>query len=142
VFTTELEDPIGLEELVGGNARVELAVTEIEWQLLQTDPDNPLAGQLESGYGAPVGANAASIVRRYEFYKYAGEFDAETHEALVGSDSNPLDSEIGSYLGAQNAAINLVAVPEPETYAMLIAGLGMVGYVVRRRSNRQVRISA
>ena len=28
VFTTELEDPVGLEELVGGNPKVEQAVTE------------------------------------------------------------------------------------------------------------------
>ena len=27
------------------------------------------------------------------------------------------------------------AVPEPETYAMLLAGLGMVGYLARRRKN-------
>jgi len=139
VFTTELEDPIALEELVGDNAKVELAVTEVEWQLLQTDPGNPLAGQLESGYGAPVGPNAASILRRYEFYKYAGEYDPETHEALVGSDSHPAESEIGTYLGAQNAAVNLAAaVPEPETYAMLLAGLGLVGFVARNRKRQTV----
>jgi len=28
------------------------------------------------------------------------------------------------------------AVPEPETYAMLLAGLGMIGAVVRRRKTR------
>ena len=63
VFTTEFEDPIGLEELVGDNAKVQQAETEIEWQLLQTDPGNPLAGQLESGYGAPVGPNAERVGR-------------------------------------------------------------------------------
>jgi len=148
VFTTELEDPVALEDLVGGNPKVEQAVTEVEWQLLQTDPGNPLAGQLESGYGAPVGANAASILRRYEFYKYSGEYDPETHEALVSiSDSHPNDPndplhfdqskvvDLGNYLGAQNGAVNLAAaVPEPETYAMLLVGLGLVGFVVRRRN--------
>lgn len=34
VFTTELENPIGLEELVGDNQKVKNAVTETEWQLL------------------------------------------------------------------------------------------------------------
>ena len=141
VFTTELEDPIALEELVGDNAKVQQAVTEVEWQLLQFDSNsnNPLSGQLESGYGAPVGPNAASILRRYEFYKYAGEYDPETHEALVGSDSHPAESEIGTYLGAQNAAVNLAAaVPEPETYAMLLAGLGLVGFVARNRKRQTV----
>lgn len=123
VFTTELENAIGLEELVGGNPKVEQAVTEVEWQLLQTDPGNPLAGKLESGYGAPVGPKAASILRRYEFYKYSGEYDAETHEALVGSDSHPLASELGNYLGAQNAAANLNVVPLPPAFALLGSGL-------------------
>ena len=31
------------------------------------------------------------------------------------------------------------AVPEPETYAMLLAGLGVVGAIVRRRSNNKMR---
>lgn len=134
VFTTELPDPVELEELIGGNPKIELAVTEIEWQLLQTDPGNPAAGQLESGYGVPVGPDAASILRRYEFYAYAGPYDAETHEAMVGSDSHPADFEIGTYLGSQNAAVNLAAVPEPETYALMLAGLGLLGIAVRRRA--------
>lgn len=31
----------------------------------------------------------------------------------------------------------LVPVPEPETYAMLLAGLGLMGSIARRRSNKQ-----
>lgn len=137
VFTTEFEDPIGLEELVGDNAKVRQAVTEIEWQLLQTDPGNPLAGQLESGYGAPVGPNAASIMRRYEFYHYAGAYDAETHQALVGSDSHPADFELGNYIGTQNAAANLVAdvaaVPVPPAFALMMSGLGLLVMFGKRR---------
>jgi len=143
VYTTELEDKIRLEELVGDNAKVKQAETEIEWQLLQTDPENPLAGQLESGLGAPAGANAASILRRYEFFKYAGAYDPENHEALVSSDSNPLPSEIGAFIGAQNGAVNLniAAVPEPQTYAMLLAGLGTVGWTVARMRRKTARSS-
>lgn len=133
VFTTELEDPVALEDLVADNAKVIQAVTEVEWQLLQTDPGNPLAGQLESGYGAPVGPNAASILRRYEFFNYAGPYDPETHQALVGSDSHPLDSELGNYLGAQNGAVNLNVVPLPATAWLLGTGcLGLLGWRHRR----------
>ncbi len=35
----------------------------------------------------------------------------------------------GSYLGG----ISVAAVPEPETYAMLLAGLGLIGFSARRR---------
>ncbi|MDR3087435.1 MAG: FxDxF family PEP-CTERM protein [Azoarcus sp.] len=31
---------------------------------------------------------------------------------------------------------NVASVPEPETYAMLLAGLGVIGAVARRRSKR------
>jgi hypothetical protein len=37
----------------------------------------------------------------------------------------------GSYIGA--AALQVVAVPEPETYAMMLAGLGLMGFMVRRK---------
>ena len=138
VFTTEFDAPPRLEDLVGDNAKIDAAraePAEIEWQLLQTDPGNPDSGQLESGYGPPVGPNAALTVRRYEFYRYAGEYDPKNHEAKVfASDSHPEDFEIGTYLGAQNGAFAAV-VPEPETYAMMLAGLGLVISMARRRNN-------
>jgi hypothetical protein len=37
----------------------------------------------------------------------------------------------GGYSGLISAA-----VPEPETYAMMLAGIGMMGFMVRRRQNR------
>ena len=38
---------------------------------------------------------------------------------------------------ADNAAGFATAVPEPETYAMLLAGLGMIGTIIRRRKGKQ-----
>lgn len=164
VFTTELEDNAALEELIGDNAiikQAKQAKTETEWQLLQVDPrpGHEAAGQLESGYGVPVGPNAASIIRRYEFYKYSGEYDPKTHEALMTfNDSHPNDPshlvpnspddlwvydstktvDLGTYIGAQNVAANIAiaAVPEPETYAMLLVGVGLIG--LRLRKHRKV----
>lgn len=135
VFTTEFEDPIELEELVGDNDHVQQAETEIEWQLLQKDFNNPLSGQLESGFGVPVGPNAASILRRYEFYEFSGMYDPETHEAQFEppyGDSNPGPNDVGIYLGSQNAAANLV-VPEPQTCVLLLAGLGLLRAIARCR---------
>ncbi|SDA20258.1 PEP-CTERM protein-sorting domain-containing protein [Nitrosospira sp. Nsp18] len=34
--------------------------------------------------------------------------------------------------------LNVIPVPEPETYAMFLAGLGLMGFMARRRSHRQV----
>lgn len=38
--------------------------------------------------------------------------------------------------GAQDLAVFTPMVPEPETYAMLLAGLGLMGFVARRRKTR------
>lgn len=43
----------------------------------------------------------------------------------------------GSLGGLYNGAISVSPVPEPETFAMLLAGLGLMGAVVRRRSSRK-----
>lgn len=36
--------------------------------------------------------------------------------------------------GLYNGAVSVTAVPEPETYAMLLAGLGVMGFIARRRN--------
>ena len=37
--------------------------------------------------------------------------------------------------GQYSAALNALPVPEPETYAMFLAGLGALGFLARRRKN-------
>lgn len=138
VFTTELPEAVKLEDLVHGNQKVDQAKTEVEWQLLQKDPGNPLSGLLENGYGVPVGPDAASILRRYEFYKFSGRYDDETHEAKFDAgfgDSHPGPTDLGSYLGAQNGAVNfnLAAVPEPQSGALMLAGIAGIGLLTARR---------
>jgi hypothetical protein len=37
------------------------------------------------------------------------------------------------YAASEIQAFGVAAVPEPETYAMMLAGLGMMGFIVKRR---------
>jgi hypothetical protein len=41
--------------------------------------------------------------------------------------------DIKSSTGVFTGALSVAAVPEPETYAMLLAGLGLIGFSARRR---------
>lgn len=147
VFTTEVSQQVPLEGLMGENALVKQAKPEVEWQLLQSDLNNPNAGILDNGGANPVGNNAEAVIRRYEFYKYTGAFDQQTNEALFikavingisYSDSNPYPTDVGSFIGAQNAALNfngVAPVPEPESYAMMLTGIGLLGFMIRRKMN-------
>ncbi len=47
-----------------------------------------------------------------------------------------LYKDAGYSINAQDQLVMLAPVPEPETYAMLLAGLGLMGAVTRRRRSR------
>ncbi len=56
--------------------------------------------------------------------------DTHIYELIVTGDYSG-SSEFGSYAG--NIAIS--PIPEPETYAMLLVGLGLIGFAARRRKH-------
>ena len=112
VYKTEAPEPAELHHLLTDDPAVpqEAGETEIEWTLLQERQGRP--AQLEQE--AQIGEGNESVTRRYEFYEYTGAYDPESHEALVINDGAPSEGELGNYIGAQMAAINLDgAAPTP-----------------------------
>lgn len=47
----------------------------------------------------------------------------------------------GNKIGSIVSVPITLAVPEPETYAMMLAGLGLMGFVAKRRKEREVAIA-
>ena len=74
--------------------------------------------------------------------------------AVIGTDSNPADGFTFSNLASGTYALNVLGlatgatggfyaggmiattVPEPETYALMLAGLGAIGFMASRRKTR------
>ena len=53
-----------------------------------------------------------------------------TYDLILGfNDGLRVDSDYDDMV----VGLKVVAIPEPETYALLMAGLGVVGFVARRR---------
>jgi PEP-CTERM motif len=143
IVQTTLEDNVDLNELLGGhhafeNAQVaalnDKTEVEIEWQVLQPGFVDEVSKAVNLN-GDP------SMVIRYEFFKYLGRFDDDgivdplRSQIPVGNDRNEW---VGNYVGEQIAGFNevqAVAVPEPATWASMLAGLaGLAGW--KRRARR------
>ena len=114
VYKTEQAGRVDLDQLVGDNHAVvpeAAAQLEVSWSLLQQDPPDggkrKQRGKLVNQGNAGNGNHA--VVRRYEYYKYAGVYDPITHEALCAdlTCTAPGAGELGDAIAAQNAAANL-----------------------------------
>jgi hypothetical protein len=69
---------------------------------------------------------------------YSGIFTlAVANSNSLLSTSGYLDASLGANAWADSYAYTYVSgVPEPETYAMMLAGLGLVGTMARRRTSK------
>jgi hypothetical protein len=110
---------VAVEDLVAENKVIKDAQsnTQIEWQLLQTDPADPAAGQVDLS-GVKPDAGFKSIVYRFEYYKYIGTRNAENQATVTqgdtfGANQMPPASELGDFIVANNAAVNLDGVAPP-----------------------------
>ncbi|WP_229211305.1 MULTISPECIES: FxDxF family PEP-CTERM protein [unclassified Duganella] len=65
------------------------------------------------------------------FTTNGGLNQGEFHGFLESTPSISYVTMTGAYIGATDFTV--VAVPEPETYGMLLAGLGLLGVAARRR---------
>lgn len=157
-FAKHVDHNVGIDDLMKGNDVVpDDDEVEVEWELFQAG-DEQGGGGGEGGNGRKrhelqINPEDAALVLRYEFYRYQGAFKADGEADCSGKNRGgggggpgPDDcGGLGEYVGAQMAGFNavqppgavvqVVQVPEPGTYAMLAAGLGLLGLARSRRSN-------
>lgn len=146
IYTTKVDHDIHLGNLFRDDPMQEAAEIETEWEILQRAP----AGEEENGNGRhqmllDLAPEDQAVMRRYEFYQYIGPFKADGEadcSQRCGGDDPVAAGLVGQYLGAQMAGFNVndpqqpipfAPVPEPQTYAMLGAGLGLLALTARRR---------
>lgn len=62
-----------------------------------------------------------------------GDFESRFRLSLVGHNAGGYRASMGDIFLNVHANVNVAAIPEPETYALILAGLGLLGFVARRR---------
>ncbi len=74
-----------------------------------------------------MGGGSHAVVRRFELYKFAGQYDPVTNQAICldGTCTSPAPSEVGDFIGAENGAANLNA-PDFYPVTVTVAGDGQV----------------
>ncbi len=96
-----------------------------------------LFGTFAPTNGTPVAPGTYSF---YDAAFFIQLYDNTQNDPGTGASPWHIDVNIASTCSSQDVSCSfqrtVAAVPEPETYAMLLAGLGLVGFVVQRRALR------
>lgn len=114
-------DPAGLDYTVDGDN-----------QHVRVDLLKATAGSFETGSAVVASFNVASAGSAWGSYS----FDVTNLLAAGGSYQLRFANVANRgqlQLGVDNVSLQVTAVPEPESYAMLLAGLGVIGAIARRR---------
>lgn len=146
-YTTKVSKQIDLGNLLRGDPDMEKAEVESEWSIFQKAPAGHMGANEVKDKNLELGDADKAVMRRYEFFKYAGPLNVDGSgevDCNAGCEVDPLgvmadqdhfgQSYVGNFVGAQMAGFNIqAAVPETSTWAMLVAGLGLIGFVGHRR---------
>ncbi|UCV17970.1 PEP-CTERM sorting domain-containing protein [Ferribacterium limneticum] len=113
-----------------------------------TSPTSFLAGISSEGAtnlapaGLAAGSTAVVVTNSTDYAAYIGPRSGQTTYSAYASLINNSANWVITVGGDQAAMVpdttsfSVMAVPEPKNYAMFLAGLGLMGLIARRQSNR------
>lgn len=109
-------------------------ITSIVFQGLINNFSAPFSLELSllDNNGSHAGIAATTVEQTGNYYSYT--WDLSSSPSLITSYT--LNFNIGFSQSLAFQIDQVVAVPEPSTYAMLMLGLGAVGFAARRRSSK------
>ena len=84
-----------------------------------------------------AGATAVHTIRQGSLVLKKGTWPGPSAVAVDTSTASRKDIEVGDFIGANLTVEFTTPVPEPATYAMLLAGLGLLWFEARRRKKLQ-----
>jgi len=87
--------------------------------------------------GSTVLASESSLMPNNGWLTSTVNYTALAGNPLLGTALTILLTTGGTQVNFDNVRLDVSPVPEPETYALLLAGLGLVGFAVRRRHPRR-----
>lgn len=158
VANNEAVDPFSVSFLTGGTGTVAASLfSTTAWTSGQladylgfgssnTNPSNPIGAYLPTTQAIDSGATGFYVYQAYMGNLTLGG-SASTSPTFSLSGALPWGSFIVGFLDpppsvtatANSGAILVSPVPEPQTYAMLLAGLCLIGFVARRNRNINLR---
>lgn len=95
--------------------------------------------------GLTAGVNATTLPNSSDFYQYNGprsgassfaEYKTAVADIANWTGHNGSGNPDFALTVPDTTAFSVTAVPEPDKYAMFLAGLGLMGFIARRRSSR------
>ena len=93
--------------------------------VLFSNPDGVLFTNDETFLSESVGASSSNLT-----LSFAGTPAGNYYLKVIGEAN-------GTFGGLYTGAISVSAIPEPASYAMLLAGMGVMGAIAIRRNNRK-----